>query len=177
MPLRRLAVLATVLLCVWVRAAEPPSARLVNLATRAAVGGAAGTPISGFVVAGSGAKPVVVRAVGPALAGFGVAGSLADPRLAVLAGQTTVAENDNWLPGDAAAMGAVGAFALPAGSRDAAVVRPLAPGGYTAPVTAPATAAPAAAAPVAAPAAAKPQSTPAPAASTPAKPAAPAPAK
>ena len=137
MRFHRFAFLAAVLLCLWVRAAEPPSARLVNLATRAAVGGAAGTPISGFVVAGSGAKPVVVRAVGPALAGFGVAGSLADPRLAVLAGQTTVAENDNWLPGDAAAMGAVGAFALPTGSRDAAVLRPLEPGGYTAPVTAP----------------------------------------
>lgn len=119
-------------------AAEPPSARLVNLATRAAVGGAAGTPISGFVVAGAGTKPVLVRAVGPALGGFGVTGALADPRLALMADATMIAENDNWLAADAATMSAVGAFALPAGSRDAALVRSLAPRGYTVPVTPPA---------------------------------------
>ena len=131
------ALLVLTLLALCSRAAEPPSARLVNLATRATVGGAAGTPISGFVVAGSGSKPVVIRAVGPALAGFGVAGALADPRLALLAGSATVAENDNWASTDAGAMSAVGAFALPVSSRDAAIVRPLDPAGYTAPVTAP----------------------------------------
>lgn len=115
-------------------AAEPASARLVNIATRVAVGGTAGTPIPGFVVGGTGAKPVLVRAVGPALAGFGVGGVLADPRLTVLAGTATVAANDNWLAADAATMTGAGAFALPAGSRDAAAVATLAPGAYTVPV-------------------------------------------
>jgi hypothetical protein len=138
MRLFRRLLLLPLLPALFVSAAEPPSARLVNLATRAAVGGAPGTPISGFVVAGAGAKPVLVRAVGPALAGFGVAGSLADPRLALLADATVLAENDNWLAADASVMGAVGAFALSAGSRDAALVRSLVPRGYTVPVTAPA---------------------------------------
>ena len=118
------------------RAAEPETARLVNIATRAAVGGAAGVPIPGFVLAGNGTKSVVVRAVGPTLGGFGVNGVLTDPRLSVVSGPTTVATNDNWLPADAAAMTSAGAFPLPPGSKDAALVASLGAGDYTAPVTA-----------------------------------------
>lgn len=111
------------------------TARLINIATRASVGGAAGTPIAGFVIAGA-ARPMVVRAVGPSLARFGVGGALLDPRLVLQAGVVTVAANDNWLEGDASTMAAAGAFALPSGSRDAALVANLPPGAYTAPVTA-----------------------------------------
>ena len=118
------------------RAAEPETARLVNIATRAAVGGAAGVPIPGFVIAGNGTKSVVVRAVGPTLGVFGVNGVLTDPRLSVVSGSTTVATNDNWLPADAAAMTSAGAFSLPPGSKDAALVASLGAGDYTAPVTA-----------------------------------------
>ncbi len=120
------------------RAAEPPSARLVNISARVALGGGAGTPICGFVVAGAGQKQVIVRAAGPSLSGFGVTGALADPRLSLVGnGGAAVASNDNWQASDAGAMGAVGAFAFASGSRDAALVVPLAPGAYTAPVTAP----------------------------------------
>ncbi len=117
-------------------AAEADTARLVNIAARVAVGGVAGTPIPGFVLGGSGPKSVLVRAVGPTLGGFGVSGVLADPRLTVVSGSTTAISNDNWLPADAATMSAAGAFTLSAGSKDAAVVASLAPGAYTAPVTA-----------------------------------------
>ena len=117
-------------------AAEAESARLVNIATRVAVGGVAGTPIPGFVVAGTGEKAVVVRAVGPTLVGFGVAGVLADPRLSLVGGGATLFSNDNWIAADAAAMATAGAFSLTGGSRDAAVVAALGPGSYTAPVTA-----------------------------------------
>jgi hypothetical protein len=79
-----------------------------------------------------------VRAVGPTLASFGVSGALADPQLQLLSGSTVIASNDNWLATDAAAMSAVGAFALGAGSADAAIVTTLGPGGYTTPVSAPA---------------------------------------
>ncbi len=110
-------------------------ARVVNLATRASVGGAAGTPIAGFVVGGAGTKRMLVRAVGPGLAAFGLAGALADPGVAVVrADGATVASNDNWLAADAATFAALGAFQLPAGSRDAAVVSALAAGSYTTPV-------------------------------------------
>ncbi|MBL9187786.1 MAG: YHYH protein [Opitutaceae bacterium] len=110
------------------------TARLVNIATRAQIGGTAGTPIAGFVIAGSGSKPILVRAAGPALTAFGVTGALADPSLSLVSGASTVATNDNWLAADAGTFAAVGAFAFAAGSRDAALVSTLATGAYTTPV-------------------------------------------
>ncbi len=111
------------------------AARLINIATRAAVGGSAGVPIAGFVVAGD-ARPVLVRAIGPALTGFGVAGALADPRLTVVRGDgSTLGSNDNWLATDGPAISAAGAFSLTAGSRDAALIASFVAGSYTAPVT------------------------------------------
>jgi hypothetical protein len=112
------------------------TARLVNIATRVAVGGVAGTPIPGFVLGGTGTKAMLVRAVGPTLAGFGVSGVLTDPRFSLVGGTGPVASNDNWLVGDAATMAGVGAFALNSGSKDAALVATLPTGAFTAPVTA-----------------------------------------
>ena len=130
---RVLAASATALLLV--SSAPAQSAYLVNIATRAPVGGAAGNPIPGFVLSGAGAKPVLVRAAGPGLGAFGVAGTLADPRLELFGGATRQAENDNWSAADAAVMAKVGAFGFPAGSRDAALIVSLAPGSYTAQVS------------------------------------------
>ena len=123
--------------CALAGAAEPPSARLVNISARVALGGNAGTPIPGFVVAGTGQKQVIVRAAGPALTAFGVGNALADPRLSLVSKGAAIASNDNWLAADAGAMGGVGAFAFAGGSRDAALVLPVSPGDFTAPVTAP----------------------------------------
>jgi hypothetical protein len=117
-------------------AADEGTARLVNIATRAAVGGTAGTPIPGFVLSGPGAKPIVIRAIGPTLGGFGVSGVLADPRLSLIRDAATSATNDNWNAADAAVMTAAGGFALTAGSKDAALVANLDAGTYSAPVTA-----------------------------------------
>ena len=96
------------------------------------------TLIAGFNVEGT-VKQVLVRGIGPRLAGFGVAGSLTDPRIALFdSGGRLVAENDNWsaFGGDDTAMltataAKVGAFPLPTGSRDAALLRVLPPGAYT----------------------------------------------
>ncbi len=112
------------------------TARLVNIATRVALGGAAGTPISGFVLAGTGTKQMLVRAVGPTLTAFGVTGVLGDPQLSLVSATATVASNDNWLAADATTFTSSGAFALAATSKDAALVAPLSAGAYTAPVTA-----------------------------------------
>ncbi len=112
------------------------TARLINIATRVALGGAAGTPIPGFVLSGTGTKQMLVRAVGPTLGSFGVAGVLADPRLSLVGGSATLGTNDNWLASDNATMAAAGAFALTAGSKDAALVAMLGAGAYSAPVTA-----------------------------------------
>ena len=69
----------------------------------------------------------------PALAAapFNVGGTLADPQLTLFGPNSSTrvaATNDNWAAVDAATFAAVGAFALPAGSRDAAIVARLAPG-------------------------------------------------
>ena len=112
------------------------SARLINMATRAQIGGSAGTPIAGFTLSGSGNKTMLVRGVGPGLTAFGVTGVLADPKVSLVSGSTVVASNDNWVAADATTMTAVGAFALTSGSKDAALVSSLAPGGYTTPLTA-----------------------------------------
>ncbi|WP_414661056.1 PQQ-dependent sugar dehydrogenase [Horticoccus sp. 23ND18S-11] len=118
---------------------QPPS-RLVNLAARAAVGPGANALIPGFVIGPGAQKTVLVRAIGPALAGapFNVPGTLPDPQLTLLGPDSATriaASNDNWNATDAALFSAVGAFALPAGSRDAALVVRLDPGAYTAQIT------------------------------------------
>jgi hyaluronate lyase len=117
--------------------AKPP-ASLTNLSTRASLVGRDDVLIAGFVVGGSGNKPLLVRAIGPALSALGVPGALANPRLAIVnAENKTVAENDDWgaAPNAAelpAAFAAVGAFGLASGSRDAAVSVSLPPGNYSA---------------------------------------------
>jgi hypothetical protein len=66
---------------------------------------------------------------------FGIAGVLADPQLTVLdSNQNVVASNNDWggTPALTAAFGAASAFALPATSKDAAVLVTLGPGVYTA---------------------------------------------
>lgn len=120
----------------WARpkpAADLP-ARLVNISTRAQVGGEAGTPIAGFTIAGSGAKNVLVRAVGPGLIAFGLSGALADPRLSLVQGAQTVATNESWPAQDAEIMSSVGAFPLPVASKDAAILAALTAGSYSAPI-------------------------------------------
>ncbi len=107
--------------------------RLVNVSVLKHLG--AGLT-AGFVVGGAQPRTVLIRAVGPTLgaAPFNVAGVVADPQLVLFgAGATRIADNDNW-GGTAAltaAFSAVGAFALPAASRDAALVATLQPGSYT----------------------------------------------
>jgi cytochrome c peroxidase len=110
------------------------TSRLANISARALAGGVAGTPITGIVVGGTGAKRVLIRAAGPALAALGVGSPLADPRFDVYKDGAVIAGNDNWLAGDAAGMAALGAFALPAGSKDAGLFVTLPTGNSSAPV-------------------------------------------
>ena len=119
------------------------ASRLVNVSARARVSGGDAL-LAGFVISGDVPKQVLIRGVGPTLAGFGVGGALADPQLTVRRqGSTTALEtNDNWLSAPNAAQiglaaGTVGAFPLPANSRDAAVLIALEPGAYTAQVSGP----------------------------------------
>ena len=112
----------------------PSAARLVNVSARNRVGTGDDILIAGFNISGAGGpKPLLIRAVGPGLAALGVPGTLADPKLEIFDGNgAKVVENDSWNASLAAVFSSVGAFALPAGSRDAALVVSLAPGSYTA---------------------------------------------
>jgi hypothetical protein len=115
--------------------------RLINIPTRGEVTAGEVVLIGGFVVTGNSPQRLLIRGVGPGLAAFGVGGVLADPRRRVYRNADLQAENDNWaavaVAGTAAADAAreAGAFALAAGSRDAALIVALAPGAYTVQIT------------------------------------------
>lgn len=123
----------------WIAAvAVPlPASRLLNLSARAQAGTGANTLISGFVIAPGAPKTVLVRAIGPALTPFGVGGALANPALMLFDGTARpVLNNTRWNSAANAAdirSAAVraGAFALPEGSGDSALVATLPPGPYT----------------------------------------------
>jgi hypothetical protein len=124
--------------------------RLVNISSRGVVDAEGGALIGGFGVTGNAPKRLLVRGIGPGLGALGVEGTLNDPRLTIYSGQTAIAVNDDWgTPAStgagqiaatgleiAAAAQATGAFTLPGGSKDAAVIVTLAPGAYTAQVSA-----------------------------------------
>jgi plastocyanin len=98
------------------------SRKLVNLSTRFQVGTGDNILIVGFVVAGTGVKQLLIRAVGPTLASYGVPGTLVDPQLSVFNGSTLIASNDDWASPLSATFTTLGAFALNAGSKDAALL-------------------------------------------------------
>jgi probable HAF family extracellular repeat protein len=127
--------------------ATPPSdfsaqsPRLINVSARIKVGTDANVLIAGFVIGGSTARTVLIRASGPALVPFGVSGVLPDPKLelsAVGPQTTTIATNTGW-GGSAqtkAAAASVGAFSWgSAATPDSAILLTLPPGPYTATVS------------------------------------------
>lgn len=108
----------------------PPgnAGQLMNLSVKANPG-AGGVLTAGFVLgSGMGTRPLLIRGVGPTLANFGVTGFMADPQLQLISSAGAIlATNDNWSTQTnaaalAAATTAVGAFALPANSLDAAAL-------------------------------------------------------
>jgi hypothetical protein len=105
--------------------------RLVNISARNRVGTGDDILIAGFNLVGTGTKQLLLRAVGPGLGIFDIPGTLADPRLELFSGETSLAVNDNWAANLASTFTAVGAFDLPPGSLDAALVTSLSPGPFT----------------------------------------------
>jgi hypothetical protein len=96
-----------------------------------------GALIAGFVIAGNSSKTVLIRGVGPGLSIFGVPGLLGDPQITLFSGSTALASNSSWGTGAStpaqlnAVFAQVGAFSLPSGSKDAALLVTLVPGVYT----------------------------------------------
>lgn len=113
--------------------------KLLNVSTRGEVSAGDKVLIAGLIINGSTPKRVLIRAVGPTLSTLGVSTSLANPTLRLVRQDTgaTVRENNDWELGNDATEVAevaaeVGAFALPTGSKDAALLINLPPGVYTA---------------------------------------------
>jgi len=123
---------------------------VINVSSLAQV--SPGAPITaGFVIGGSTSTQVLIRGVGPSLGSFGMNGVLSDPFLSISDGNgTLIAQNDNWevpltvnnlypaasAAAISAAASAAGAFQLDPGSNDASILVTLAPGPYSAQVSA-----------------------------------------
>lgn len=118
-----------------------PVARLINLSSRALIGGGQSALIAGVMVADTEGKAFLARGIGPALGAFGVPNTLADPVLGIFRGDgLEIFRNSRWQDGPDAddiprISRSVGAFALADGSRDAALVSPLRAGAYTMQIT------------------------------------------
>ncbi len=119
------------------------AARLVNISARTTVKTGAEATVVGFVVNGSGTEDLLIRAAGPALAPFGVRPTLADPTMDLFNQadtSTPIAQNDDWGTGGEGTLNAsftrTEAFSWASGSADAALLRQVSPGDYTAVVKA-----------------------------------------
>lgn len=119
----------------------PVPGEIINLSLRARTAPGERVATAGFVIVdpqnfGRSAR-LVIRAVGPTLAQSGVVSPLPDPVLTLYRSDGTIAaQNDNWSVGSdigalTAAMSQVGAFPLPNGSKDAAVLLDLPAGVYS----------------------------------------------
>jgi hypothetical protein len=122
-----------------------PGIEVVNISTRAHVGAEANdTLIAGFAITGTTSDTLVVRGVGASLGTlFGLRRALGATHIAVYnSAGVQVAENTVWGGRDDdedddmdGACDRAGAWRLPRGSRDSALLLTLAPGVYTAHVT------------------------------------------
>jgi len=106
------------------------TAPLLNISTRLRVLTDDQVLIGGFIITGTEPKKVLIRAIGPSLENAGVAGALADPVLQLFQGQTVLASNDNWKDSQRNEIEA--STIPPTDDREAAIVRTMAPGDYTA---------------------------------------------
>lgn len=111
--------------------------RLFNIATRAEVGVGDDVLIAGFWVVGGEKANLLVRAIGPGLAKDGVQNAISDIELRVVDGAgNTVGASDDWgdsLYRDSLVREMIGAGAIvpDEGSKDAATIVTLDPGGYS----------------------------------------------
>jgi len=76
---------------------QAPPSQAMNISTRARMKTGDNVLIGGFIVTGSAAKKVIVRAIGPSLSQHGLGDVLADPTLELHHGNGALLQsNDNW---------------------------------------------------------------------------------
>ena len=117
-----------------------PLSRLTNISTRALVETGDNVVIGGFIVQGSEAKRVIIRALGPELTQYGVTDALGNPTLELYNGTgDLIASNNNW------ATTVIGGIITqnqvrdimnsgyaPSNGLESAIIADLPPGNYTA---------------------------------------------
>jgi CSLREA domain-containing protein len=105
---------------------------LGNISTRGFVGTGNNVLIGGLIIAGGGAKQVILRALGPTLAPFNVPGVLANPILELHDSTgALITTNDDWGSAPNAAAISASGYAPP-NSHESAILTGLTPGNYTA---------------------------------------------
>lgn len=109
-----------------------PGATLLNISTRGQVGTDPNALIGGYILGGTQAKQVLVRAIGPSLTGFGVPGALTNPTLDFFNGQgTKLDSNDDWQNSPQKSQIESSGLA-PSDPKESAVIQTLTAGNYTA---------------------------------------------
>jgi hypothetical protein len=112
-----------------VQTAGPTSTILGNISTRLLVETGDNVLIGGFILTGTQAKKVIVRAIGPSLP---LAGVLGDPTLELHDGSgTLIASNDNWMNAPNK-QEIIDSTIAPTNDMEAAILMSLDPGAYTA---------------------------------------------
>jgi len=121
---------------------DPPTplAHLSNISTRALVETGDNVVIGGFIVQGSGAKRVIIRALGPELTQYGVADPLRNPTMELHNGNgDLIASNNNWVTtiiGGIITQNQVrdimNSGYAPSNGLESAIIADLQPGNYTA---------------------------------------------
>jgi thermitase len=110
--------------------------RMINVSTRCYVGTGQSVAIGGFIIDGDKPRRVLIRALGPSLANWGVPSPLANPTLELHSSSGLIDSNDNWRTYDGPNAGLErrlsGMGLAPANDLEAAIVRILPPGSYTA---------------------------------------------
>jgi hypothetical protein len=117
-----------------------PAPQLANVSTRLAVGTGDSVLIGGFIITGTQATKIVIRAIGPSLTQAGVSGALLDPTLELYDnGGTLIARNDDW---DYTQVGGIIEYTnyydirnsgfAPSNEKESAILAILSPGAYTA---------------------------------------------
>jgi len=117
-----------------------PLSRLTNISTRAFVETGDKVVIGGFIVQGSGAKRVIIRALGPELTQYGITEALRNPTLDLYNGNgDLIASNNNWVT---TIIGGIithnqirdimNSGHAPTNALESAIIADLPPGNYTA---------------------------------------------
>ncbi|MFL6519040.1 MAG: matrixin family metalloprotease [Chthoniobacterales bacterium] len=111
------------------------TSHLANISTRMSVGTGQNVLIGGFIVRGTQAKTLILRATGPSLSALGVANVLSDPVLELHDfGGNVIASNDDWSDSANASLIQQSGLA-PTDSLESAILITVSPGNYTAVVS------------------------------------------